>query len=318
MDLNPSQFRLLLAGPKVSRLLPFVTSRGYVADGCLTGADALELMRHEARHVLLVELELEDMLLADMLQIVRRENLAGAIILLDDPAKSGMIISQLIRGVDGYVATPPDELYLFRLIERQLLAQWAFAQTGRAAQDQEDKLRLERAVQAERAKVTQLVKEIAALREEVTAAHAAKAKPAARLADDEDIDFPDTVGLSLSHSDLADDDDEIDDVVTARIVGPGGMPGGQGRPPVADERTSPVGWETPAGVRSAASKDIGFDDASPTRPAPVEKPKPEKTDDDDDGLFLDLEDPTATVATESERTQHVPNAGKGAPNKARR
>ena len=34
MDVNPSQFRLLLAGPKVSRLLPFVTGRGYiVADG---------------------------------------------------------------------------------------------------------------------------------------------------------------------------------------------------------------------------------------------------------------------------------------------
>jgi ActR/RegA family two-component response regulator len=167
--LNPAQFRLLLAGPRVARLHPFVTARGYVCDAATSGEEALEAMRAAPRHVLLVELELHDMLLADLLQTVRAENLAGAVILLEDPAKSGLIVSTLVRGVDGYVATPPDENFLFRMIERQLLAQWALAQEMLGKQGDQDKMRLEKQVQQERAKVLELVKEIAALREELAA-----------------------------------------------------------------------------------------------------------------------------------------------------
>jgi DNA-binding response OmpR family regulator len=165
---------MLLAGPRVSRLLPFLTARGYVCDGATKGGQALELLRASPRHVLLVELELGDMLLADLLQVVHAENLAGAVILLEDPAKSGLIVSTLLRGVDGYVATPPDENHLFRLIERQLLAQWAFAQTGNETELlQAENARLEKVLLLERGKVTELVKEIASLREEVAESRAA-------------------------------------------------------------------------------------------------------------------------------------------------
>lgn len=296
VDLNPSQFRLLLAGPKVSRLLPFVTSRGYIADGCLSGSDALDLMRQEARHVLLVELELEDMLLADLLQTVRRENLAGAVILLDDPAKSGMIISQLIRGVDGYVATPPDELYLFRIIERQLLAQWAVAQTAHSEKDREDKQRLEKSVQAERAKVTELVKEIGSLREQLAEMTAAAARSSKRAPENVDT------GFALSNEDLADDDD-LGELITQRAVRMVAA-GSEHQGPPADDRTSPMGWTPPPGLRSAAGGDVGFDDEPYTKPGlearlDARVPEPAPQGDDDNDLFLDLDDPTTTTETEA-------------------
>lgn len=165
--LNPAQFRLLLAGPRVSRLLPFFSARGYVADACVRGSEALAILQQSPRHILLVELDLEDMLCGDLLIRTRQGNLAGAVLLLEDPAKTGLIVSTLVRGVDGYVATPPDEAYLFRVIERQLLAQWAIAQGAEAARDTEERARLERQLQQERLKVTDLVKELGTLRTEV-------------------------------------------------------------------------------------------------------------------------------------------------------
>lgn len=176
-ELNLAQFRLLLAGPRVSRLLPFVTARGYLADAATTGAEALEHMRAAPRHVLLVEIELGDMLLADLLQTVHAENLAGAVILLEDPMKSGLIVSTLARGIDGYVATPPDEAYLFRLVERQLLAQWALAQAAELDGSAQEIGRLEKQLQHERGKVTELVREIASLREEAATLRATGAMP---------------------------------------------------------------------------------------------------------------------------------------------
>lgn len=166
--LNPAQFRILLAGPRVSRLLPFFTARGYVAEAAVRGTEALALLQQAPRHVVLVELDLDDMLCGDLLIQARQQNLAGSMILLEDPAKTGLIVSTLVRGVDGYVATPPDEAYLFRVIERQLLAQWALAQGTQDARDAEEKQRLERQLLQERAKVTELVKELGALRTEVS------------------------------------------------------------------------------------------------------------------------------------------------------
>lgn len=175
--LNTAQFRLLLAGPRVSRLLPFLAARGYVADAATDGQEALAHMRAAPRHLLLLELELGDMLLADLLDVVRAENLAGAIILLEDPARSGLIVSNLVRGLDGYVATPPDEGHLFRLVERQLLAQWALAQMASAEASAAEISRLDAELGLERKKVTDLEKEIESLRDE---AAALRAKAAAR------------------------------------------------------------------------------------------------------------------------------------------
>jgi DNA-binding response OmpR family regulator len=326
VELNPAQFKLLLAGPKVSRLMPFVTQRGYYADGCTTGSETLDLLRQSPVHVLLVELELDDMLLADLVQIVRNESLAGAVILLDDPAKSGLIVSQLIRGVDGYVATPPDEQYLFRIIERQLLAQWAVAQMAQGSQDAADKQRLEKAVANERSKVTELVKEIASLRDQLTKSKKARGSP---------MDVPDTQ-LNMAKKRpvrAADDDDDDDDseAVTlraARAVATharsedfeNNTDTGQ------DDRTSPAGFSPPPGVRDgfnarSPGRDTGFDDIAHTKPSQGSRGNMNKiipgfgddelnaddlADDDDESataaddgdLFLELEDPTDNQATQ--------------------
>lgn len=152
-DLNPAVFRLLLAGPRVARLLPFFARRGYVVDVAASGREALGILRTGARHLVLVELELGDMLLPDLLEQVHREGLAGAVILLEDPARSGLIVSAFVRGVDGYVATPPDENMLFRLVERQLLAQWALVQEPVEIQVASAVAPLQEALSLEQAKV---------------------------------------------------------------------------------------------------------------------------------------------------------------------
>ena len=318
-ELNPAQFKLLLAGPKVSRLMPFVTQRGYYADGCATGTETLEVLRQSPVHVLLVELDLDDMLLADLVQIVRNEGLAGAVILLDDPAKSGLIVSQLIRGVDGYVATPPDEQYLFRIIERQLLAQWAVAQMAQGTQDVADKQRLEKAVQNERAKVTELVKEIASLRDQIAKAKKSRGSP---------MDVPDTQLNMAKRRPAARDDDDDSEAVTLRaaraVATQVRSEDLETNHSTGDDRTSPAGFSPPAGLQKAAlnrkgpGRDAGFDDVAHTRPSmnkvipgfgDEELNEDDLADDDDasgtniddaseGGLFLELEDPTDNQATQ--------------------
>ena len=279
LTVNPAQFRLLLAGPKVSRLLPFVIARGYVADGCVTGAEALDHMRQSARHVLLVELDLEDILLADLLDVVRRENLAGAVVLIEDPAKSGLIVSTLLRGVDAYVATPPDETYLFRIIDRQLLAQWALAQTSKDDETQQERQRSDKNLQMERAKVTELVKEIGSLRGQLQdLRELAKAGAKQTYVDNERARFDDETGAATTPQ---------------RQPAPAHF---------ADDETSPRGWPAPQ-LKSAGSDDGGFDVAPKTRPAnteevevpaaltkPRQQPAPPDAAEEDADLFLDIED----------------------------
>ncbi len=301
---NPAQFRLLLAGPKVSRLLPFFTARGYVADAAVSGEEALEHMRMAPRHVLLVELELEDMIVAELLEHVREENLAGAVILLEDPAKSGLIVATLLRGVDGYVATPPDEQYLFRLIERQLLAQWALAQEGQTQSDQRDKQRLEKTLQLERAKVTELVKEIASLREELHRARA-RAEPLVPSAhreieevlDDEsgtfDPDLPADGDFSEQATQFRPQIPGFDDAAAEELAMQKTSPARQ--PAMMDDKTSPKGFNP---------LDAPFADMPHTRPMPaqgpepaVSKPKQDAPVDDasESDLFLDLDEDTSEL-----------------------
>ena len=275
MDLNPSQFRLLLAGAKVQRLLPFVTSRGYLADGCQTGSQALALMRQQPRHVLLAEIELEDMLLADLLPLVRSEELAGAVLLLDDPAKSGLIISQLIRGVDAYVATPPEELHLFRVIERHLLAQWAVTQMGRAAEEQREHQHLQEALKLERAKVAQLSIDFIALREQLQTALAKEWIAGGPLSDDDDHEPTDGAHTQPRET-LVDHQ--------AAMILRDQAPSDVDAAPHAEERTAPDGGE-PEGGRDEVElqPNSGF---GTQHPAPV----PIDTEDGDaSDLFLDVD-----------------------------
>jgi ActR/RegA family two-component response regulator len=262
--LNPAQFRILLAGPRVSRLLPFFTARGYVAEAAIRGTEALALLQQAPRHVVLVELDLDDMLCGDLLIQARQKNLAGSMILLEDPSKTGLIVSTLVRGVDGYVATPPDEAYLFRVIERQLLAQWALAQGAQDARDAEEKQRLERQLLQERAKITELVKELGALRTEVSGL---KKQFKQRLPNEPGLTKPAPTAAHAKN--------------------------------VNDERTAPRGYQVPSlpGLDDASADHTRVGDPrQKSQPPASGKGAPVKEDDD---LFSVFDEPTGSVNAES-------------------
>lgn len=136
----------MLAGPKVTRILPFLQQKGFVAEAFQKGSEALNRMRQAPCHLLLLELECGDTMGIDLARGARQEGICGATLLVDDPMKSGMIISALARGVDAYVAIPPDETIFFSRIETMLLAQWGLVVTQQQAQLTAEIERLQKAV----------------------------------------------------------------------------------------------------------------------------------------------------------------------------
>lgn len=196
MRIHPGGFRLVLAGPKVSRLLPFLEQRGFVGDAYASGAQALAHLRRSPCHVLIIELELGDMMGVDLARTGKTEGTVGATLLMEDPIKSGMVVSALARGIEAFVPVPPDETMFIDKLETLLLAQWGIAVTAQqqqlteelarvrglvdAAQEEaaEAKAALEerrrtasRELSEERKKVQELVREIASLRDQLTTMH---------------------------------------------------------------------------------------------------------------------------------------------------
>jgi DNA-binding response OmpR family regulator len=187
---------LVLAGPKVVRLLPFLEQKGFVAEAFQKGSEALNRMRQAPCHLLLLELECGDTMGIDLARGARQEGICGAALLVDDPMKSGMIISALARGIDAFVATPPDETIFFARIETMLLAQWglvvtqqqaqltaeierlqkvvADADAGKVAGERRLKERtsdLEKQLAAEKKKVADLEREASVLRDQLATMH---------------------------------------------------------------------------------------------------------------------------------------------------
>ena len=127
--IHPGGFRVVLAGAKVSRLLPFLQSRGFNAEAFAKGNEAMARLRAAPCHLLLFELECGDMMGIDLARGAKIEQLTGATLLVDDPLKSGMIIAALSRGIDSYVSLPPDETVFMDRIEGLLLQQWGLVVT---------------------------------------------------------------------------------------------------------------------------------------------------------------------------------------------
>ncbi|HEY1101344.1 MAG TPA: hypothetical protein VGF99_20570 [Myxococcota bacterium] len=129
MRIHPGGFRVVLAGAKVSRLLPFLQAKGFNAEAFVTGNETMSRLRAAPCHLLLFELECGDMMGVDLARAAKIDRLAGATLLVDDPMKSGMIVAALSRGVDSYVALPPDETVFFDRVEGLLLQQWGLVVT---------------------------------------------------------------------------------------------------------------------------------------------------------------------------------------------
>lgn len=142
VKIHPGGFRLVLVGPKVSRMLPFLQERGFVGEAFAGGKPALECLRRSPCHVLCIEVELGDMMGVDLARIGKAEHIVGATLLLEDPIKSGMVISALARGIEAFVPVPPDEALLMDRLELLLLAQWGVVVAAQIQQLNEEVGRL--------------------------------------------------------------------------------------------------------------------------------------------------------------------------------
>jgi len=122
VEIDPSKYDILLVGPRISRLKPFFTQRSYRADAIQGGQEGLEALQSKLYHLVVLELNLEDIEPADFIDYALRTQPNAAYMLMDDPAKSGMIVSTFVRGIDVYVPIPPDEDTLFVQVGRHVLA----------------------------------------------------------------------------------------------------------------------------------------------------------------------------------------------------
>ncbi|MDP2341314.1 MAG: hypothetical protein Q8O67_10165 [Deltaproteobacteria bacterium] len=177
-------------------MLPFLQQRGFVGDAYASGKQALDAIRRAPCHVLCIELELGDMMGVDLARTGKQEGIVGATLLLEDPIKSGMVISALARGIEAFVPVPPDEAMLMERLEALLLAQWGLAVTAQQQQLTDEIARLRAGLQTaeasasdaeerladltrsstreladERRKLKELIGEIASLRDQLATMH---------------------------------------------------------------------------------------------------------------------------------------------------
>jgi hypothetical protein len=158
--------------------------------------------------VLCLELELGDMMGVDLARTGKQEGIVGATLLLEDPIKSGMVISALARGIEAFVPVPPDETFLMERLEALLLAQWGMAMSSQqqALTDEVTRVRAllaqaeanaadaaerlnevsktsARELGDERRKVKDLIGEIASLRDQLATMHLLTGAKSARSAE---------------------------------------------------------------------------------------------------------------------------------------
>jgi hypothetical protein len=115
-------------------------------------------------HLVVVEIELADGFAADF--VVAHRAYVSSFLLLEDPARSGHIVSCLSRGIDAYVPTPPDPKVLAATVQRLLVA--AVGMTALQSLDA-----AERALEEKRREVAVLQAEMTALRAELSSSKAA-------------------------------------------------------------------------------------------------------------------------------------------------
>ena len=110
--------RVLLVGPRVARLANFFEDRGYKTDATELGESGLKSLADEPIDVALFELEMGDLLARDFIKAARKVREECSFVLMEDPAKAHRIIAAMVQGISNYIATPPDEEAVFRLVDR--------------------------------------------------------------------------------------------------------------------------------------------------------------------------------------------------------
>ena len=121
VNVEPSKIRVLLVGPGVVHLRTVFEKRRYRVVTADNGVEGMELLGAGPRDVIVLELNLGDLTATEFLMAVREGHPRAIFFLLDESTKAGQIIKALQAGLDGYLATPPDEDRLFYEVERHLL-----------------------------------------------------------------------------------------------------------------------------------------------------------------------------------------------------
>ncbi len=120
---DPSKCRVLLVGKLLTRLAPFLQSKGYArVDHEESGSKAVELLAGASYHLVLLELNLRDIELRDFFMAARGKQRDASFILMAPPTEAEMVVSALVLGADAYVPLPPDEDELFQVLERHGVA----------------------------------------------------------------------------------------------------------------------------------------------------------------------------------------------------
>lgn len=120
MAVDPTQHSILLVGPRVVHLRPFFERRRYRVVAVNKGVEGMAALDANQHHIVMLELNLGDLTATEFLMAARQAHADVTFLLIDDQSKAGQIVKALQAGLDGYLATPPDEDRLFFEVERHL------------------------------------------------------------------------------------------------------------------------------------------------------------------------------------------------------
>lgn len=120
VDLDPSNHRVLLVGPRVVHLKPLFDKHGYPVVVAPKGVEGMAHLDTDPCDLVLLELNLGDLTATEFLMAARQGHPRATFLLIDEATRAGQIVKALQAGLDGYLATPPDEERLFYEVERHL------------------------------------------------------------------------------------------------------------------------------------------------------------------------------------------------------
>jgi chromosome segregation ATPase len=106
----------------VSHLKPHFESRGYRCDAFGTGGEAMVALEAKSRDLVVLEVNLGDQSAAEFVDRARASEPHAAYLLLDDATRAGQIVKAVQAGVIGFLPTPPNEVQLFKNVERLVVA----------------------------------------------------------------------------------------------------------------------------------------------------------------------------------------------------
>ncbi len=120
-NVDPTQHRVLLVGPRVVPLKSFFEKRRYPVVAADSGVEGMAQLDTSPCDIVVLELNLGDLTASEFLMAARQGNPKTTFLLIDESSKAAHIVKAMQAGVDGYLATPPDDERLFYEVERHLM-----------------------------------------------------------------------------------------------------------------------------------------------------------------------------------------------------